>query len=87
MSDTVVIAPGMRVRARYFNPRPLELTALSGMQPKLAAVERIIEGMVEKVRGNHPQNPTSVGVWIKIDSGKQIVVDARHIVAASSEPF
>ena len=73
------IQKGMRVRARWLEPKPVGSTSLAGVQPKLSAIERTVDGDVVHIRGNSTSNPTSVGVWIKTDDGSEVVIDLRHI--------
>ena len=41
--------------------------ALAGMQIKFAGIPVTIVGHVAHVRGDDPQNPSYVGIWIKVD--------------------
>lgn len=77
---------GMRVRAEWFaDARPAHL---AGVQAKLSATLRVVEGVVTHIRGDHPTSPTSpttVGVWVMTDAGAEEVVDLKHIVAAVAQ--
>lgn len=74
------LVKGMRVRAEWFEARPFDDVSLAGVQLKVAAKPKVVEGAVSYIRGNDPVTPTSVGVWIMTDAGEEVVVDARHIV-------
>ena len=78
------LVKGMRVRAEWFEARPFGAVALAGVQLKVAATSRVVEGAVTHIRGNDPVAPTSVGVWIMTDAGEEVVVDSRHIVDAQA---
>jgi hypothetical protein len=78
------LVKGMCVRAEWFVARPFDATSLAGVQLKVAANRKVVEGAVTRIRGNDPVAPTSVGVWIMTDAGEEIVVDARHIVHAEA---
>lgn len=75
---------GMRVCAEWFEARPLDAASVAGVQLKVTARPRVVEGTVTRIRGDDPVAPTSVGVWIMTDDGKEVTVDARHIVAAGA---
>ncbi|MBK3804039.1 hypothetical protein GAY33_33715 [Azospirillum brasilense] len=78
------LVKGMRVRAEWFEARPFDGVSLAGVQLKVAAKPKIVEGAVTHIRGNDPVAPTSVGVWIMTDAGEEVVIDARHIVDAEA---
>lgn len=78
------LVKGMRVRAEWFEARPFDDVSLAGVQLKVAAKPKVIEGAVTHIRGNDPVAPTSVGVWIMTDAGEEVVIDARHIVDAEA---
>lgn len=75
------LTKGMRVQAEIWKAVPPGTVALAGIQVKTQATLSIVEGEVTSIKGNHPTNPTSVGVWIKTDEGYQITVDSKNIVA------
>jgi len=76
------LTKGMRVRAEWLEAQPVGAVSLAGVQTKVGATLRVVEGVVTHIRGNHPTAPTSVGVWIKTDAGEEVVTDARNIVTA-----
>lgn len=82
------LVKGMRVRAEWFEARPFDAVSLAGVQLKVAAKPKVVEGAVTHIRGNDPVAPTSIGVWIMTDDGEEVPVDARHIVyaEASADP-
>jgi hypothetical protein len=73
---------GARVRAEWLEASPPGGWSLAGVQRKLPATRRVVEGVVTRIRGDHPTEPSSVGVWIMQDDGAEVVVDARHVVLA-----
>ena len=77
-----ILRKGDRIRAEWMEARPIGEWSLAGVQPKLNAVHRVVEGVITHIRGDHPTNPTSIGVWVKTDDGREVVVDGRHVVAA-----
>lgn len=72
---------GMRARAEWLEAAPLGSHSLAGMQAKVSATSRVVEGIVTHIRGDSPTDPASVGVWLLTDEGQEVLVDARHIVA------
>ena len=72
---------GNRVRVRLLQSKKFGTYSLAGVQSKITVKEKIVEGTVTHIRGDHPFNPTTVGVWIKVDGSNEIVVDMRDIVA------
>lgn len=74
------ITKGTRVQARWLRATD---GCVAGMQPKVAAREYVVCGVVTHVRGDHPIAPTTVGVWIRKDDGEEVgPTDSRHVVAA-----
>lgn len=72
----------MRVRAEWFEAKPDGSVSLAGVQRKVSALLKTVEGRITHIRGNHPTAPTSIGVWIQPDAGgAEVVVEARSIVA------
>lgn len=71
--STVYVTKGTRVKAQQ-----TYLPCLSGMQMKVGL--RFIEGVVVKIRGDHPTEPTEVKLVLKTDDGSQVVVDQREII-------
>ena len=78
------LVKSMCVRAEWFEARPFDAVSLAGVQLKVAANPKVVEGTVAHIRGDHPTSPRSVGVWISTDAGDEVVVDARHIISASA---
>jgi hypothetical protein len=81
-SSSVAVATltkGMTVRARWFqvNNPP---SSVAGMQMKLGVTEKLIEGVVTHIRGDHPTAPTRVEIHIKPEGGEEIRVKPEHIV-------
>jgi hypothetical protein len=72
---------GDRVRARILQSKKFGTYSLAGVQNKIAVEERYVEGVVTHIRGDHPTNPTSIGVWIIVDDDSEIVVDIKNILA------
>lgn len=77
---------GMRVRAEWLDAAPLGSFSLAGVQPKVSATAHTVEGVVTHIRGDHPTDPTSVGVWIQPDDGDEVTVPLGAIVAVLGEP-
>ena len=65
---------------------PVGSKSLAGVADKVTATSTTVSGVVTHVRGDHPTNPTSVGVWIQPDDGSaEIVVDSRSIISDAAE--
>lgn len=77
----VFVEKGMRVRAEWFEAQPV---ALAGVQMKLGAISRKVEGEVAHVWGDHPTEPTKVTIAIQPDEGDEVEVDAKHITAVKT---
>lgn len=77
----IELTKGMRVRAEWLEAQPVGAVSLAGVQTKVGASLKAVEGVVTHIRGNHPTAPTSIGVWLKTDAGEEVVTDARNIVA------
>lgn len=87
MTMKVQMVKGMRVRAEWLEAKPEGTVSLAGVQTKVGAVQRIVEGVVTHIRGDKPTAPTTVGVWIQPDDGgPEVVVDSRNIVAGTAAP-
>lgn len=68
----ITLNKGDRVRARWFVAQTEPPVALAGVQMKFQANEREVVGVITHIRGDHPTNPTSIGVWIQPDEGLEI---------------
>lgn len=77
----VNIIRGMRVRAEWWEAAPLGAISLAGVQAKTQVHPMSAEGVVTHIRGDNPVTPTSAKVWIMTESGQEVSVDVRHIVA------
>lgn len=78
---SLTLRKGMRVRAEWYEGQPVDRISLPGVQMKIGAVMRQVEGVITHLRGDHPTNPTTTGVWLTTDSGEEIVTDIRYVVA------
>lgn len=85
------IAKGARVRARWFEAKPIGSYSIAGAQMKLVGSFVEVIGEVRHIRGDAPTDPKKVELWIKPDddSGdlcekcnvKEIgPINQRHIV-------
>jgi hypothetical protein len=77
-----MISKGMRVRAEWIDTK---LVALAGVQMKAEGTRRFVEGVVTHVRGDHPTNPTKIGIWVQPDEGDEVVVNPEWIVGVFDE--
>lgn len=82
----MILSRGTHVTAELFEARPLGSASLAGMQMKTTATMRRVSGVVTHIRGDHPEHPTSVGVWIMTDDGREEIVDLCAIVSAEGSP-
>lgn len=69
--STVEVRKGSRVRARWFDAKPR--TSLAGAQAKTSATEREVVGVVTRIRGDSPDKPTAVRLWVAPDDGGEVV--------------
>lgn len=74
------LTKGMRVQAEVWAAQPQGTVSLAGVQPKLAATRRVVEGVVTHIRGDHPTQAIRVGVWVKTDAGEEVVVRPENIL-------
>jgi hypothetical protein len=52
------------------------------MQDKVTGEWRDVIGTVRHIRGDHPVNPTTIGLWVEPDGGgDEVVVDTKHVIA------
>lgn len=85
---TTWITKGDRIVARWYAAHP---ASLAGAQTKTAATERVVEGVVRHVRGDHPTDPTSVRLFIETADGErcercgvnETIVDPEHVVSVN----
>jgi hypothetical protein len=75
----VYVTKGTRVRAEWFEPIPR--ASLAGAQMKVAATRRVVEGVVIRVRGDHPTHPTVVEFSVRQEDGVEVIVRQEWIVA------
>ncbi len=61
---------GDKVRVQYFRALPLGEWSLAGAQPKLALEEVNFVGELRHIRGDDPDNPTQVGLWVSSTEGR-----------------
>jgi len=52
---------------------------VAGIQPKFCASSQIVEGEVTHIRGDHPTNPTSFRLWVRLSEGEEIMVHPDQI--------
>lgn len=60
---------GDLVAFSWLEAKPLGSYSLAGAQMKIAASKGEIRGRVAHVRGDHPTEPTLVGVWLDAGEG------------------
>ena len=78
---TKQIVKGTRIHARWFQVTDL-IPVLAGMQDKVTGEWRDVIGTVRHIRGDHPVNPTTIGLWVEPDGGgDEVVVDTKHVIA------
>lgn len=65
LPDGRLLGTGDRIRVRGFIAAPEGTYSLAGMQPKLAGNLYDVTGEVMHLRGNHPIEPTSIGIFFK----------------------
>jgi hypothetical protein len=70
------LTKGDRVTATWIDAEP---KALSGVQIKVSGEFKTVTGVVTHIRGDHPINPTSVGVAIMDDEGLEHWVDLNFV--------
>jgi hypothetical protein len=70
------LTKGDRVTANWIETKPV---ALAGVQMKLGGTTKSVSGVVTHIRGDHPINPTSIGVCIKDDKNLEHWVDLNHV--------
>lgn len=70
------LTKGDRVTAEWMETKPV---ALAGVQMKLGGTLKTVTGTVTHIRGDHPTNPTSIGVCIKDDQDGEHWVDVNYI--------
>lgn len=66
---TVDIRRGTRLIARWLEAKTNPPASLSGMQMKVSATERSVTGVVTRIRGDHPEKPTKIHLWVRPDDG------------------
>ena len=74
----------MRVLARWLavHQKP---SSLAGTQTKVLASEREVAGVVTRIRGDDPEKPKTVRVWIMPDGGgDEVVIEPAWIVRVLS---
>lgn len=64
-----LIQYGDTIRAKWFKASPLGSFSLAGNFMKFNATSHDVSGTVRHIRGDHPTEPTIIGVWIEHDSG------------------
>lgn len=69
--SSVEIKKGSRVRARWFEANPR--ASPPGVQAKVSATEREVVGVVTRIRGDHPDKPSTVRLWVAPDAGGEDV--------------
>lgn len=64
----ITLKKGSRVKARWFqaNDPP---SSLAGMQMKLGVTEKLVEGVVTHIYGDHPTRPTKYEIIVQPDGG------------------
>lgn len=67
---------GDHVTAEWMETKPV---ALAGVQMKLGGTLKTVTGIVTHIRGDHPTNPTSIGVCIKDDQNTEHWIDVNYI--------
>jgi hypothetical protein len=73
---------GDRVTAEWLETEPV---ALAGVQMKLGGTTKTVTGVVTHIRGDHPTEPTSIGIAILDDEGKEHWVDSNYIKEIHNE--
>lgn len=66
---TVDIRKGTRLRARWFDAKTSPPASLAGVHLKFSATERVVTGVVTRIRGDDPLKPATVRLWVKPDDG------------------
>ena len=74
------LTKGMRVQAEVWTAKPPGTVSLAGVQPKLAATRRVVEGVVTHIRGDHPTHAVRVGIWVETDEGEEVVIRPENIL-------
>lgn len=77
---TITLSEGMRVRARIITARKPGDYSIAGMQLKFEANIRTVVGVIVGFRGDHPTAPTTIGVRIREDDGRETDVPLKSIV-------
>lgn len=78
------IRVGSRIRAEWLQANPM--AALAGMQMKMSAKAKSIEGIVTAIHGDHPTQPMKVWVKVKPDDGPEVEIDVAWIRQVLSDP-
>lgn len=81
MAEEVTLEKGSRVRVRMMGARPMGSYSLAGWQTKLAVQQVEFEGEVTHMRGDGTGNVKSARIWVRKDSGEEVVVGLKSIVA------
>jgi hypothetical protein len=66
MAGSTLPNKGDLVAFKWFQTK-LPLASLAGMQPKVTGDFIEVSGHVAHVRGDHPSEPTQVGIWLRAD--------------------
>lgn len=85
------IQKGDTIRAEWFEPY---IAGIAGVQSKTTAHLMTISGEVRHVRGNHPTQPTAIGLFVRAESGKwcercgcyEVLVRPEHVVEVEHGP-
>lgn len=64
---TPYITKGTRIRAHWFQPKPLGTYSLAGVQYKVTGTYVDVAGVCKHFRGDDPINPTQVQIYIEVD--------------------
>lgn len=79
VQSEVYVTKGTRVRAEWLVPNLR--ASLAGMQTKVAAQLKVVEGVVTHVWGDHPTDPKVVEFCIRQVDGVEVVVKSEWIKA------
>ena len=70
------LVKGDKVKAEWLETKPV---SLAGVQMKLSGTYKTVSGVVTHIRGDHPINPTSIGVCIMDAENVEHWVDLNHV--------